>query len=66
LYPDERLHPSWEAKRKQKVALDSFQGKKIKFDEQDFSIKKKGNPVQSNTGMPSLLTGRCILCVLFA
>ncbi|KAK3911733.1 Serum response factor-binding protein 1 [Frankliniella fusca] len=29
----ETLHPSWEAKRKQKVSLDNFQGKKIKFDD---------------------------------
>lgn len=29
----ESLHPSWEAKRKQKVSVDSFQGKKIKFDD---------------------------------
>lgn len=29
----EALHPSWEAKRKQKVSLDNFQGKKIKFDD---------------------------------
>lgn len=42
--PDETLHPSWEAKRKQKVSLNSFQGKKITFDDGD--NKNRGKPVQ--------------------
>lgn len=29
---DKPLHPSWEAKRKQKASITSFQGKKVKFD----------------------------------
>lgn len=31
--PEESLHPSWQAKKKQKVSLDSFRGKKIVFDD---------------------------------
>jgi len=29
------LHPSWQAKRKQQVTLTEFQGKKIKFDDDE-------------------------------
>ena len=31
----EKLHPSWEAKRNQKQAPVAFQGKKLTFDDQD-------------------------------